>query len=111
MRSSDTCLNLMETLDANDASVGKLFNGEGSPAKSIRSRNARHPEYQRQLVEAARLLADVYSGRRPVYHLKEALGTADFPNLFGDILDRQLLSNYRETPQTYRNYCSISTVP
>lgn len=108
---NDSFLNLLDTLEAGDASVGNLFNGEGAPARTIRGRAQRDPLYQRKLLEAARLIADVHDGRRPTYHLREALGTADFPNLFGDILDRQLLSNYRETPQTYRNYCSISTVP
>lgn len=111
MGRNDSFLNLMDTLGSNDASVGKLFNGEGVQARTLRGRAQRDPDYNRKLLEAVRLIADVNSGHRPTYHLREALGTADFPNLFGDILDRQLLSNYRETPQTYRNYCSISTVP
>lgn len=111
MSRNDSFLNLMDTIEADKASVGRLFDGEGSPARVMRGRARRDPDYNHKLLEAVRLIADVNSGHRPTYLLREALGTADFPNLFGDILDRQLLSNYRETPQTYRNYCSISTVP
>lgn len=103
-------LQLIETLDANDASPQRLFGGEGTPVRS--ARRGRDPrEYNRSLLEAARFVQQVYEGRRPVYHLKEALGTADFPLLFGDIIDRQLLGYYRETVPTYRNYMAMKTVP
>jgi len=99
-------LDLLENIKAEDASVSRLFNGEGT---RVRGRG-NTPKYQADLREAVKLVADVSTGRRPFYHLREALTTADFPLLFGDIIDRQLLANYREAPQTYRNYCSIKTV-
>ncbi len=99
-------LELLETVRAEQASVQHLFGGEG---RSLR-RMAGGPEYTARLAEAASLLGDVIAGRRPSYLLREAMTTSDFPLLMGDIIDRQLLANYREAPQTYRNYCKISTV-
>jgi hypothetical protein len=43
--------------------------------------------------------------------LQEAMGTADFPLIFGDILDRQMYGSYKETPQVWRSYCRASTLP
>lgn len=100
-------LEVIETIRAEEASVQRLFGGEG---RSVRS-GQRSPEYAAKLAEAARFLADIYDGRRPAYQLREAMTTSDFPLLFGDILDRQLLANYREAPATYRNYTRVATVP
>lgn len=102
-------LALLETIRAEDASVQRLFGGEGRPAG--RSRRDEDPRYMSRLAETARFMADVTQGRRPAYQLREALTTSDFPNLFGDIIDRQLLANYRETPATWTNYAKRGTVP
>ena len=66
--------------------------------------------YPKRLAEAAKLISDVYSGRKPSSRFMEAMTTDDFPFLFGDVLDRQLLANYLEYPSTFRNYCKIGTV-
>lgn len=100
-------LELLEGLRAQDASVQNLF---GDAGRSVRQRGTPAPEYHKKIAEAAKFLADIRTGRRPLYHLQEAMTTSDFPNLFGDILDRQVLANYQEAPQSYRNYCKISTV-
>lgn len=42
--------------------------------------------------------------------LKEALSTSDFPILFGDILDRQLLSNYQVWPKVWPTFAKRGTV-
>jgi hypothetical protein len=107
----ETFLNLIETMDASDASVGRLFNSAAEKGQRRAQIDTRNPQYRASLYEALRLYADVCEGRRPAYQLREALTTSDFPLLFGDIIDRQLLANYRETPQTFRNYCKIGTVP
>lgn len=109
MRSKGTLLDLIETMDAGSANVQRLFGGERG-ARSVRRRRQANPRYQRDLYEAMRLVADVYEGHKPVHYLREAMGTADFPNLFADIIDRQLLANYRETPYTYRNYVKVGQV-
>jgi len=101
-------LEVIENIRAEEASVQRLFGSEGQGVRQAHGRN--NPEYMKKLAEAAKFMADVFEGRRPVYHLQEAMTTSDFPYLFGDVLDRQLLANYRETPAVYRNYCRIATV-
>jgi len=67
--------------------------------------------YTRHFDEARRLYDRVLSGDRYAGILfQEALGTADFPNLFGDILDRSVLANYAETPYTWTRYCKRATI-
>jgi hypothetical protein len=100
-------LDLLETVRAEEASVTKLFGGEGQGVRSI---GRKSPLYAKKLAEATRLLADVVSGKKPSYHLREALTTSDFPYLFGDIIDRMLLANYSETPQVWPMYAIRKTV-
>lgn len=103
-------LELLESIRAEDASVQRLFNadkdGSGVRHSALRARK----DYQQRLAEAAKFLADVVKGRRPMRQLQEAMTTSDFPYLFGDILDRQLLAAYREAPATWQNYTKRSTV-
>lgn len=99
-------LELVESIRAEEASVGRLFGDAGAGVRS-RQRDAR---YMKRLAEAAGFLADVFQGKRPLYHLQEALGTSDFPYLFGDILDRQMLANYQEAPQSWSRYCKRALV-
>lgn len=98
----------VEELRAEDASVHNLFGGDG---RRVRTERRRTPEYQRALVEAAEFLQGVESGRRPMHHLKEAMSTSDFPLLFADILDRQLLGAYREITPVWQNYIRRGTTP
>jgi hypothetical protein len=102
-------LELLETMRAEDASTDRLYKGEG---RAIRSARRDTPEYKQGLAEAARILSNAMTrgSHSDVYRLKEAMTTSDFPYLFGDIIDRQLLANYQETPATYRNYCRIAQV-
>ncbi len=97
----------VEEIAAEEASVRNLFAGDG---KRVRSQT-RDRKYKESLVEASRFMADIYSGRRPLHHMREALSTSDFPILLGDILDRQLLANYAEYPASYLSYVRKSTVP
>ena len=99
-------LEVLETIRSEEASVQRLFGQEG---RAVRH-SGRGPEYQKRLAEAANLVADVIKGKRPAYYLQEAMTTSDFPYLFGDILDRQLLAAYRETPQTWPNIAKRNTV-
>lgn len=95
---------LLETLDSirvEEASIQKLFgNVVGKGVRTLK----KSPRYMRALAEAAKLIADVKLGRRHSYHLQEAMTSSDFPYLFGDILDRQALANYREWPVSWPNY-------
>lgn len=98
----------LEQVRADESSVQELFRGDG---QRIRSRRSDDPRYKAKLAEAINFVEDVAEGRRPMYHLQEALTTSDFPSLFGDVLDRQLLANYREFPTSYREFVRVSTVP
>ena len=97
----------LETIRAEEASVQTLFGGDGARVRDRR----RNPDYLRQLTEAATFIAEVGDGHRPVYHLREAMTTSDFPLLFADVLDRQLLAAYQETPAVWQAFCRRSVVP
>ena len=64
----------------------------------------------KKLAEAAAFTADVFDGKRPLSHFKEAMTTSDFPMLFGDTIDRMLLAGYQESPQTYQAWARIKSV-
>ncbi len=98
---------VIESIRAEEASVQKLFGGDGVGVRALKKSS----QYLARLGEAANFVNEVYSGKRRGWQLKEALGTSDFVNLFGDILDRQLLGSYMETPQVYRNFTRIGSVP
>lgn len=100
-------LDLLETLKAEDASAQRLF---GDAGQSIRKVRRDTPIYRRALAEAAELVSGVYKGRVPMYRLQEAMSTSDFPLLFGDILDRQLLGLYQEWSTTWSMVARRSTV-
>ncbi len=106
-------LETIETIRAEEASIGKLFN-EQEDGKSVRRVNrhmkATDPKYATKLAEAAQFVAQVYKGRRPFHHFQEAMGTEDFPYLFGDIIDRQLLANYREAPYSWNKIVRMKPV-
>lgn len=64
------------------------------------------PTYKMWFDEARRIVDNALTGnRRAMFHLQEAMTTADFPLLFGDVLDRSVLANYAETPYTWNMYC------
>jgi hypothetical protein len=53
------------------------------------------------LVEATRLVAAVYDGRKHIRLLQEAMSTSDFPVLFADIIHRSALAAYTEWPVSW----------
>jgi hypothetical protein len=91
-------LELIDTIEAEEGRRPvKLFAGESTAACGLAADKAR----SKRLAEAARLHRDARSGRRPhakALMVKEAMTTSDFPLLFGDILDRQLLASYADWP-------------
>jgi len=94
--------------------IKEKFNS-GKEGKGIRqiteAARQKGSEYSEKLIEAIEFVGSILNGRRPVSHLKEAMTTSDFPYLFGDILDRQLLAGYREYPTAYKAFARIGTVP
>lgn len=103
-------LETLETIQAQEASVSRLFNSreDGRPVRALR-RN-QDPRYVASLAEAATLIRDCIEGRRPAYHLQEAMTTSDFPVLFADIIDRQLLADYQQVPPQWRTYARAGSV-
>jgi len=103
----------LESIRADAASPDRLFGDAGVGVRSAaraRSKEGRE-QYARALDEAARIVASALKGsRRDIYILEEAMTTSDFPLLFGDIIDRSLLANYRAWQPTYRSYVKTSTV-
>ena len=100
-------LELVETFRAEDAhravAAESGFRGCGALRKD--------PRYPQMLSEALDVLESARSSRYGMLRFAEAMGTADFPLLMGDVLDRQLLGTYAETPQTWSAYCRRGTVP
>lgn len=110
---STTLEQTLESLAGERATIRELFATEGSGAADERRAAAlsrRLPEYDRRMSVAAGFVADLIEGRRPVDHLREAMTTSDFPLLFGDILDRQVLASYREAPATWTDIAKRRTV-
>jgi len=69
--------------------------------------------YEQKLKETIDLLSNARNlpPHRHEYLLREALTTSDFPYLFGDVLDRQVLAQYKATPSEWKKYVKVSTVP
>jgi hypothetical protein len=99
-------LELLDTVEAEKADASKLFAGEGT---RVRGRSRKDPKYLGMLAEALRLVNDARSGRR-IETLREAMTTSDFPLLFGDILDRQLLAGYADWPVSWPGIARRATV-
>lgn len=69
------------------------------------------PEYRRRLVEAAQIVGGAFAGdARAMITMKEALSTSDFPMLFGDILDRELLEQYENITPVWSGFARRSQV-
>jgi hypothetical protein len=97
-------LELIETFAREDASFSNMFGGEGDRTRDV----TRNPA---ALLEAARFIHDIQTGRQPFYRMQEAMTRSDFPILFADILDRQMLGSYQETQPTWQAYARRSVVP
>lgn len=100
-------LDLIETIRAEDATTSRVYAGEGVRAR----RTNADPRYSQRLLEATKLYRRVLEGDRwAALTFQEALTTSDFPYLFGDIIDRQLLANYAETAYTWNLVARSATV-
>lgn len=101
-------LEVIESMRAEEASPQRLFQGDGMGVRKHALRN--DPKYPAKLAEALKFVEQIAKGRRPMRDLQEAMTTSDFPYLFGDILDRQVLAGYMEAPSTWTNFAKRSTV-
>lgn len=110
------------SIDLLDASMAPEFTGtieeaaranlfaDGMPLHRTKARH--NPRYKRDLVEAARLYRRVLEGDSYArLRFVEAMSTSDFPKLFGDVLDRQLLAQYQALQPTWREFARRGTTP
>ncbi len=69
--------------------------------------------YETRLKETIDLLSNARGlpMHRHQYLLREALTTSDFPYLFGDVLDRQVLAAYKAVDPVWKAIVKLSTVP
>lgn len=108
----------LESLKVESEKLTSVFNSnsifkeadDGKRVRTGRKRREANPRYMKKLAEAAELVADVIEGRRPGHYFAEAMTTSDFPVLFGDIIDRQILANYQEYEPTWQQYVKRRTV-
>jgi len=94
----------LEVFDPRDKGFDPSY-GLSPGERMIRRRN--DPQWKARVAECAKLFAEVIKGDRPSWYLKEAMVTSDFPDLFGDLLYRQLLGNFRAWQPTYPAYFRI----
>jgi len=69
--------------------------------------------YEQKLTETINLLSNAnrLPPHRHKYLMEEALTTSDFPLLFGDVLDRQVLAAYKAVPPVWKAFVRMGTVP
>ena len=69
--------------------------------------------YETRIKETLDLLSNAKGlpQHRHEYLLREALTTSDFPYLFGDVLDRQVLASYKAVDPVWKAIVRMSTVP
>lgn len=70
------------------------------------------PDHDQRLLEVINLLNNKpgYAAHKREFLMKEAMTTSDFPVLFGEILDRQLLAGFKDTPQVMAQVLRRATV-
>ena len=69
------------------------------------------PERRSQITEAARLVGAAFNGdRRAMLSLQESMTRSDFQNIFGDVLDRELLTQYEQIDPVWPSFARRSTV-
>jgi len=70
------------------------------------------PDYEQRLTETINLLSNAKNlpAHKHEYLLREALTSSDFPYLFGDVLDRQVLASYKAVDPVWKAFVKMSTV-
>lgn len=108
-------LEVLDAIDSEARGARAIFNVKDdgiSVRSSAAMRHGRYSvlEYKKNLAAAVKLVGEVVTGRRNPAILKEVMTTDDFPLLFGDILDRQLLAHYTAWPVTWTAYAKRSVL-
>lgn len=76
--------------------------------------DVKRPEgYEQKLKETIDLLSNAnhLAPHRHEFMVREALTTSDFPLLFGDVLDRQVLASYKAVDPVWKAFVRMGTVP
>jgi hypothetical protein len=83
----------------------------GKLESSVSDVRHRIANFDEKLVKFIELIANKsgYSSAKRSYLLKEAETTADFPYLFGTVLERQLYAKYKAQDPDYRDYIKVGT--
>ncbi len=73
----------------------------------------RPENYEQRLKEVVDLLTNAHglAPHKREFLIREALTTSDFPYLFGDVLDRQVLASYKAVDPVWKAFCRRGTVP
>src|SRR4051812_30648254 len=74
-----------------------------------RQHRLRQPAYLDRMARFLELSVRAKHDDYAMVALKETMSTSDFPLLFGDILDRQVLGIYNDWPVTWRNYARVGS--
>lgn len=71
----------------------------------------RGEDYERKLVATMDLLSNAHNlpPHKIEYLIREAITTSDFPLLFGDVLDRQVLASYKAVDPVWKAFVKMST--
>lgn len=79
--------------------------------QSVRE-SAKQADHDERLLEVINLISNKAGlpSHKRAYLLQEAMTTSDFPYLFGEVLDRQLLAGFKDTPQVMPLICRRGTV-
>ena len=77
------------------------------------SETKRPENYETQLKEVLDLLSNArgLASHRREFLIREAMTTSDFPYLFGDVLDRQVLASYKAVDPVWKAFVKSGTVP
>lgn len=90
-----------------------LMEAAGEWANYDRVHTQQHgPDFERKLIEVVNLVTNKPGWASHVweFRIKEAMTTSDFPYLFGEILDRQLLAGFKESVPVMQAVCRQGTV-
>lgn len=76
------------------------------------SEAAKPADYDQRIQEVMNILSNSrrLPAHRAEYLLREVMTTSDFPYLFGDVLDRQVLASYKGTPAVWKLFTRQGTV-
>lgn len=86
---------------------GQLHQEQGRESADLRGYRQIRQSSRESIAALAALLVGVKEGRVPSYMVQEAMSVSDFPYLYGDLMNRQMLGNYVPYPITYPSYFRI----